>query len=337
MRIGKRIAAAGAAIVMACGLGLSGCSAEEGDTADATGADSTVEAEEGAFPVTIEHAFGETTIEKAPKRVVAYGQTDADALFALGVTPVWVTGWTSDGPEEWQKPHIQGEEPVWFMGDVDMEDIAAARPDLIIAMFTSLEQDDYDRMSEIAPTVTYAEGQADYQQDTGDTLLMVGEAVGRPKAAQQLIDELEAKYAGIRERHPNWQGKTAVLAAPEMDDFGVFAPDYPFNRMLARMGFAYPEGLADKSDGELFIGLSGEQADLVDLDFVVWLAGDTPVAEIAEEPVLGNLQVMQEQRSFALAEKLGEVKSNAMNWSTVLSLLYVLDDMEQAIVDTIGE
>ncbi|MDO5730562.1 hypothetical protein [Corynebacterium sphenisci] len=93
MRIGRRIAAAGAAIALACGLGLSGCSAE---------------VEEGAFPVTIEHAFGETTIEEAPQRVVALGHSDVDPLLALGVTPVWVRAWTSEGPLPWQEPLIGG-------------------------------------------------------------------------------------------------------------------------------------------------------------------------------------------------------------------------------------
>jgi iron complex transport system substrate-binding protein len=39
------------------------------------------------FPVTIEHAFGTTTVERAPERVVTLGVTDADAVLALGTTP----------------------------------------------------------------------------------------------------------------------------------------------------------------------------------------------------------------------------------------------------------
>ena len=39
------------------------------------------------FPVTVEHAFGETTVESAD-RVVATSWTNQDVALALGVTPV---------------------------------------------------------------------------------------------------------------------------------------------------------------------------------------------------------------------------------------------------------
>ena len=44
----------------------------------------------GAFPVTVEHKFGATTVEKAPERVVTVGYTDQDAALAVGVVPVAV-------------------------------------------------------------------------------------------------------------------------------------------------------------------------------------------------------------------------------------------------------
>ena len=47
-------------------------------------------ASESAFPVTVEHKFGKTTIESEPKRVVTVGYTDQDAALAVGVVPVAV-------------------------------------------------------------------------------------------------------------------------------------------------------------------------------------------------------------------------------------------------------
>ena len=52
----------------------------------------------GAFPVTIAHKYGETTLEKAPTRVVCVGLTEQDALLALGIVPVAVTKWFGDAP-----------------------------------------------------------------------------------------------------------------------------------------------------------------------------------------------------------------------------------------------
>ena len=54
--------------------------------------------ESGAFPVTIEHKYGSTTIESEPKRVVVVGLREQDALLALGVVPVATTEWFGKHP-----------------------------------------------------------------------------------------------------------------------------------------------------------------------------------------------------------------------------------------------
>ncbi len=67
-------------------LALTGCST--GSTDDDSGSSSSTKAEADAFPVTIEHAFGETTIESEPTRVATLGWADQDHVLALGVVPV---------------------------------------------------------------------------------------------------------------------------------------------------------------------------------------------------------------------------------------------------------
>src|SRR5690349_7277696 len=46
-----------------------------------------------AFPVTIEHKHGSTTIPSAPTRVVTVGWNDQDFVLALGVVPVSTRQW----------------------------------------------------------------------------------------------------------------------------------------------------------------------------------------------------------------------------------------------------
>ena len=40
------------------------------------------------FPVTVEHAFGETTIEERPERVASVGWANHEVPLALGIVPV---------------------------------------------------------------------------------------------------------------------------------------------------------------------------------------------------------------------------------------------------------
>ena len=84
--------------VLASGL-LSACST--GSTGDRRQPEpeSTTSVDADAFPVTIEHAFGETTIEEEPKRVATLGWSDQDAALALGVVPVGATKLTWGGNE----------------------------------------------------------------------------------------------------------------------------------------------------------------------------------------------------------------------------------------------
>jgi iron complex transport system substrate-binding protein len=65
--------------------------------------------------VTIEHQFGETTIEEEPQRVVSLGLQEHDTIFALGVEPVAVRYWY--GPED-DVIHLWAEEAA---GDADPE------------------------------------------------------------------------------------------------------------------------------------------------------------------------------------------------------------------------
>lgn len=47
----------------------------------------------GAFPVTVEHRYGSTTIPSESQRVVTVGLVDHDAVLALGTVPVGITAY----------------------------------------------------------------------------------------------------------------------------------------------------------------------------------------------------------------------------------------------------
>src|SRR3990170_3480113 len=99
LRLGAAVALAVAALT-ACSTGST---ADDADTA--TEPTTATEVEADAFPVTIEHAFGETTIEEAPTRVATLGWTDHDHALALGVVPVGATkitwGGNAAGSTDW--------------------------------------------------------------------------------------------------------------------------------------------------------------------------------------------------------------------------------------------
>src|SRR3954469_9058016 len=161
-------------LVLALAL-LPGCGADADD--GGTGGGAAAETEAKAFPVTIAHKFGETTITKAPKRIVVVGLREQDSLLALGIVPVATTEWYGKHPGAifpWAEKAL-GDAPkpevLSFTDGIQVERVAAQRPDLILAVYSGLDKKDYDTLSKIAPTVAQPPGQVDWGSSWQDEIL----------------------------------------------------------------------------------------------------------------------------------------------------------------------
>ena len=77
-------------------LAIAGCGSDDPETAAPAGAGAS--ARQDAFPVTIDHKLGSTTIERAPERVVVVGLREQDPLLALGIVPAATTEWFGAAP-----------------------------------------------------------------------------------------------------------------------------------------------------------------------------------------------------------------------------------------------
>src|SRR5690554_3147776 len=128
-------------------LALAGCAPSAGPADEPAATPEATEGAAGAFPVTIEHAFGETVIEAEPQRVVTWGWGSTDAAIALGVVPVAIPFQAYGGDENGVLPWIaealeeMGAETPTVLPDsaeAPVEAIAAAEPDLILAQYSGL-------------------------------------------------------------------------------------------------------------------------------------------------------------------------------------------------------
>src|SRR3954469_24837785 len=147
MRVRGTLAALAALTVL---VGCGGTGTEEGDGGAAASAD-------GAFPLSIEHTFGTTTIEQQPERVVVLGWSAQDVLYALGVPPVgmpsYAFGGGDDGVLPWDDEYYDPEKTT-LLDTTDgppLEEIAALRPDVILAPYEGFDEAAYDDLSGIAP------------------------------------------------------------------------------------------------------------------------------------------------------------------------------------------
>src|SRR5271167_4980036 len=118
--------------------------------------------------VTVKHFFGETTIQAPPKRVVSAGFTEQDDLLALGVVPIAVTNWFGDQPFgvwPWAQPKLANAKPVVLNLDngIQVHQIAGLKPDLIVATDAGVDEDTYQKLTAIAPTIPQSDGDAFFE------------------------------------------------------------------------------------------------------------------------------------------------------------------------------
>lgn len=301
--------------------------AAKSGSAEGTGTESA-----DAYPVTIDHKYGSTEITATPERVVLVGLLEQDPLLALGTVPVATTEWFGGHPGAifpWAIDELgDGAIPEVLTSEIDFEKIAALQPDVIIAMYSGITEDDYSLLSQIAPTVAQPLGYVDYGVDWQEASRLVGKIMGQSAEMEALIADIEAQYAATREAHPEFEGKEILLLSTWGDgSFYAYGPEDVRVRFLMSLGFTFPaavEALTTEG-GEFGVSVSDERMDLTDVDVAIWFVGDAAEIEtLKADPVLASLDVFKENRVIFLAPEL--VVYEAFNFNTVLSIPFVLEE-----------
>jgi len=318
---------AAAAIAVVGALALAGCaSSTEPD-------DSGAAASDGTFPVTIEHAFGETTIDEAPANVVTWGWGSTEASIALGVVPVAIPFDSYAGGDDGVLPWVTEEldnlgvdTPIVLSNDGEAppyEEIAAADPDVILAGYSGITEEQYELLSEIAPTVAY-EGEA-WSTPWKDVVTTVGTALGKSAEADTVLADLDEVLAEGAAAHPELEGKSVAAV---WDVAGTF---YVYKAADSRVAFLFDLGLVNapavdelsNGDSTFYYTLSYEQLDKLESDIVV-VYSDTQ-AEQDAFIAAPYAQAIPAVKAGAVAPVVGTELIAAVSPPTALSLTWKLD------------
>ena len=288
------------------------------------------------FPVTIGHKYGSTTIDARPERIVTVGLTDHDALLALDIVPVGTSEWFGGYPGSvwpWAQHKLGDQIPEAVGGDsINFEKIAALQPDLILALFSGVTQEEYDLLAQIAPTVAQPADYVDYGVPWQELTVTVGKAVGKQAEAEAMVADVEAKFAEVRAAHPEFEGATSVVATP-YQGIWVYGPQDVRGRFLTLLGFTLPEGLAEITGAEFGGNLSMERADLLDVDVIIWLDPEDAEGELGG-PVYQSLPVHTEGREVFL-DSYSDPVGGATSFVSVLSLPFLLDELAPQLASAI--
>ena len=141
-----------AALLAACGSSTSSASSESASESTASSAESAASNEAVEYPITIQHAYGETVIEEKPESIVAIAWGNPDVPLALGVVPTGVSKtnfgpvnedgllpWTAAAFEKLgASPNVFSDTDGW-----DYEAISDCAPDVILAAYSGFSEEEY--------------------------------------------------------------------------------------------------------------------------------------------------------------------------------------------------
>ncbi|MGH4034893.1 iron-siderophore ABC transporter substrate-binding protein [Actinomycetota bacterium Odt1-20B] len=337
---GRRLAAVLSATALGVGL-LAGCGSD--DSSDK--ASDNAPAAAGHFPVTVEHAFGTTKVEKAPRRVVTVGYTDDQAVLAFGTKPVGMTdqypnpsGKSPDINTQWPwvKDKWGSAKPEVIMKNGDSgpnyEKIAALRPDLIIAVYSEIDKAAYEKLSQIAPTVGRTKAEKEpFSAPWQDNTLHIAKALGQAEKGEKLVKGIQSKLDAAKKAHPKFGNQTAVALSWYKNSLAPFTSTDVRGRLVTGIGYKYQTKIDKIADGNFSTQLSPERTDLVDVDRIFVINDKADTEALKKDKLFGNLKAVKKGNVSYLLDSEGPAVGAAMSQGTALSLPYAIDELVKSV------
>ena len=286
----------------------------------------------GGAPATITHAFGETTLSEPPKRVVSAGFTGQDDLLALGIVPVAVTNWFGDQPFgvwPWALPKLGNAKPVVLNLDngIQVHQIAGLKPDLIVATDAGLDEDTYQKLAAIAPTLPQSDGYA-FFEPWKDQATAIGQAVFRTDQIKSLISGVDKGFAAVADKFPQFKNKRVLLLQGRLHDNNVVATTGWRTEFLTQMGLAVADSITAFAVDQqrAFIPRDKIKPVLDAADLLVWTTeADTDQAQLLANP---DIAALQARSVFTTKDQAG-----AIAFASPLSYPLVADQLPPLIAN----
>jgi iron complex transport system substrate-binding protein len=183
---------------------------------------------------TVSHVGGMTVIPRRPQRVAVLGWNDE--VVALGIHPV------AAGGDGWRgfAPHVQaGMAEARLIdssgGGPDLEALAAAKPDVIIA--TALIATSAAQLNRIAPTVLLEPAQQEWRQRFRDVALVLD----RTAEANARLAQLETRITRTRaELQARLGHETVALVRVFAREYRLYGRSYSGPLLYDDLGLAMP-------------------------------------------------------------------------------------------------
>ena len=307
------------AVLAACG------NAEEKETNSASADKETTTSETRV----IEHVLGTTTIEGTPKKIVTLYQGATDTILEFGVKPVGVVeSWAEQPMYDYIKSDLEGVTYVGLETQPNLEEIAALKPDLIIATQVRHEEI-YEQLSQIAPTVVNTT-----LYDIRETTNLIGQAIGQEDQAKKLISEWENRVADFKEKiatNENYPFSVAVTNYRE-DHARIYVQGFA-GSILTELGFKEPKNLQGQNLDIVKLNdketISQMNADVIFQFMEDNAAVKNTYKEWSEHPLYLSLDAVKNEQVFTVNEVVWNFAGGLQAANLMLDDLYTHFKLEK--------
>lgn len=320
---------------------LTACSDSETESqsnqTSTTESNDTTEESETAYPITIKHALGEAIIEKKPERIVTIQWGNHDVALALGIVPVGFSAanfGVQDGTGllPWTKQKLEKlgvKKPNVFMDTdgLDFEAIADAQPDVILAAYSGITDEDYELLTQIAPVVAYPE--APWTTTWRESVDLISKGMGIETEGVQLIDDIENMLKDKLTEYPQIKGKKVAwvnFSVKDLSKLHIYTPIDARVAFLEELGLTHPESITSliEDPTKYSLNLSAENSTaLYDVDVIVGYGDDELLAAIQDDVILGKIPAVA---NGAVAFITADTPLVAAGTPNPLSIAYTIDD-----------
>lgn len=287
---------------------LSACTSNEGQSTELTN--------ETSETITYQSENGPVEVPSDPQRVIVLSSF-AGNVMALDVNLVGVDAWSKMNPR-WEEDLKDVEE----VSDENIEKIIELNPDLIIGL-SSIQN--VDKLSEIAPTVTFTYGKYDYLEQH----IEIGKLLNKEEEATAWVEEFKKQTAEVGQQIKEKIGEEATVSVIENFDKQLYVFGDNWGRgteiLYQAMGLNMPEKVKEMALEPGYYALSTEVLPEFAGDYMIISKNPDTDNSFQETETYKNIPAVQNNRVF-------EVNAKEFYFNDPLTLEFQLEFFENAFL-----
>ncbi|HZH61686.1 MAG TPA: iron-hydroxamate ABC transporter substrate-binding protein [Metabacillus sp.] len=284
-------------------LVISACGNNE-STSENEGSGSTPPEDKKPETITYESENGPVEVPADPQRVVLLSGFAGNVL-DLGVNVVGAESWSLNSPalKEELKDAVE-------VTDESLEKIIELEPDLIIGLSTIKN---VDKLSEIAPTVTYTWGKVDYLTQH----IEIGKLLNKEEEARAWVEDFKSRVEATGEEIKAKIGEDATVSVIESygKDLYVFGDNWARGTeiLYQGMGLKMPKKVKEVALESGYYTLSAEVLPEYAGDYIVLSKYSDADTSFQETDTYKNIPAVKNNRVF-------EMEGNGASFSDPITL-----------------